>query len=347
MMVPYIFFYLFILSIGLWNTKKTNFKYSILFFSVFIFSAFRFDVGYDYENYYRIILDLTSVSYTQFESIPRYAAEFSNYSGFTQLFFIFTSYVIVYSVHYILKNYSKDYFLSLLIFISIPYFYLMSFSVIRQYCAVAIVFYGIKYIFQRNFFLYVVTVILASMFHYSAIITIVIYFLNRINLSRFTSIVLVVTSFFVTPILFYVMTQIPRYAVYASYNSGAGVGMQLFLLLMSVVFIFFCNSFKTIESRFYYNVFIVGVCTYNAFIFVGDVAARISYYFIIYLILLIPELQYRFKKKQFYFVVILFSIFMYSISFYLSFKEPTKNFLVPYQLFLFKDAGDLKQVTIL
>lgn len=345
-MTFYIFFYLSIIFVGLWNTQKINFKYNLLFFMVFIFSAFRFDVGYDYGHYYRIILNEALQSYTNFELIPRYIAEFSNYIGFTQLFFIVTSYIIVSGVHCVLKKHSKDYFLSLLIFISIPYFYFISFSIVRQYCAIAIVFYGIKYIFQRKFFSYVVAVILASMFHYSAIIAIVIYFLNRINLSRLTAVVLIVVSFFVSPILSDIITQIPKYAAYGSYKTGVGPGMQLFLLLMSAVFIFFYNSFKSTESKFYYSVFIVGVCTYNAFIFIGEVAARTAYYFIIYLILLIPELGYRFKKKQFYFVIILCSTLMYSANFYLSAKNQYKDFLVPYQLFLFKDVNDLKSVKI-
>jgi len=343
-MLPYVFFYLVILFVGLWNTKKTNFKYSILFFTVFIFSALRFDVGYDYENYFRIISNLALSNYTQFEPASRYIAEFSNYTGFVQLFFIFTSYIIIYGVHYVLKHYSKNYLVSLLAFISIPYFYLTSFSIIRQYCAIAVVFYGVKYIFQKKLLPYLAIVVLAMMFHYSAIIAIVIYFLNVINLSRFALVALVVTSFFTTHVLLDIIVQIPEYAFYADYNTGSGIGMQLFLLLMSVVFILFFNALKSVESRFYCNVFIVGVCVYNAFIFIGEGAARVSYYFIIYLILLIPELEYKFKKKQFYFMVILFSMSMYAISFYLSYANPNKNPLVPYQVFWFKDANDLKRV---
>lgn len=343
-MLPYIFFYLIILFVGLWNTKKINFKYRMLFFTVFIFSALRFDVGYDYENYYKIILNLALTNYTQFELIPRYIAELSNYIDFTQLFFIVTSYIIVYSVHYVLKNYSKDYFLSLLIFISIPYFYFVSFSIIRQYCAVAIVFYGIKYIVQRKFSFYVATVIVASLFHYSAIVAVIIYFLNRISLNRVTSIALIISSFFVTSVLLDVIVQIPRYASYADYNTGTGTSMQVFLLLMAVVFILFFDAFKSIEARFYYTVFIVGVCVYSAFILMGEAAARISGYFIIYLILLIPELRYKFKKKQFYLVVILFSMSMYAITFYLSYANPHKNHLVPYQVFWLKDDTNLKPV---
>ncbi|WXT99918.1 MAG: hypothetical protein Ctma_0624 [Catillopecten margaritatus gill symbiont] len=278
--------------------------------------------------------------------MPMYLIELARYTGFAQLFFIITSFIIVYGIHHTLRRYSKDYLVSLLIFISVPHFYLSSFGIVRQYCAIAILFYGIKYIVQRNFYYYLAIVALAMMFHYSAIIGIVFYFLYRIELNRFITSSLIIASFFTTPVLYYIIEHLPKYSDYILpvLNRGTGAKMQLFLLLSAVIFMFFYNSFKSTESKFYYNVFIVGVCTYNAFLFIGDFATRISYYFIIYLILLIPELKYKFEKKQFYLATVLFSILLYATSFYLSYKEPTKNALVPYQIFLSKSVDDIKLV---
>jgi len=338
-MLPYIFLYLFIMLFGLWHTKKNiNLKHGILFFIVFIFSALRFDVGWDYGNYYDIIFNLKGVN---FEPATPYLIEFSKYVDFTQLFFIVTSYIIVYGVHYALKHYSKDYVVSLLIFVSVPLFYMNSFSIIRQYCAIAIVLYGIKYILRKQLLPYLITIAFASMFHYSAIAGLLIYFLNKLSLNKVTSVVLILVSLFQNLIS---IENISRYS-YLAHLGDPGNGAQLvriLFLLLAIIFIAFSNAFKTPESKFYYNVFIVGVCIFNVTFSIGEQATRVSLYFIIYLILLVPELSYRFKKKQFYLVVIMFTISLYSTTLYFSYTNPYKNHLTPYQIFLYKDITDLK-----
>ena len=80
------------------------------------------------------------------------------------------------------KN-EKDYCFSTLLFI-LAGMWAGTFNGVRQYMASAILFAGHRYIYEKKFWKYLFTVFLASAFHISAVVMIVLYFLlrNRITL---------------------------------------------------------------------------------------------------------------------------------------------------------------------
>lgn len=72
---------------------------------------------------------------------------------------------------------------SMILFVTFPLFYLNSFGVIRNFSAIAIVFYANRFILEKKL-LNIFCNNIASQFHKSALIGIVFYPLNNIKLTN-------------------------------------------------------------------------------------------------------------------------------------------------------------------
>lgn len=95
---------------------------------------------------------------------------------------IISSFIIVFFLGYILCKYSNDLTLALIIFITMG-FMSGSMSQIRQYIAWAVCLYSIRYIVNNNLFKFILTIIIAMLFHISAIIFLPLYWLAKIKLN--------------------------------------------------------------------------------------------------------------------------------------------------------------------
>ena len=160
-MLFYITMFLTIVILGL---SKFKYKNLSMIFILFLVSALRFDVGFDFLSYYTSIVEFKpgDMTYIRFGLLHGALIEFSNRINFTQLYFIITSAVMYFFIHLALKNHSKNYFYSVLIFISIPFFFLMSVNFIKQFTAMAVVLYSTKYILNRNFIKFSFAIIFAA-----------------------------------------------------------------------------------------------------------------------------------------------------------------------------------------
>src|SRR5690606_36996983 len=135
---------------------------------VFLFSALRFDVGYDYEMYYSLIkgdIKFLEDQLNRLQFLSRKLITFSHDIDFSQLFFIVSSFLIIYLTYKTIKTHSTDFIISTLVFISFPIFFLNSLSIVRQYIAVSVIFYSYRFIKTRNLYYFVTYVFIASLFH--------------------------------------------------------------------------------------------------------------------------------------------------------------------------------------
>lgn len=144
-------------------------------------AGLRFLVGTDYMAYYR-----TRV--TEWKTVWEYLIHFRE-PGIRLLSkistmvlddgatLIFLSSVIIIGIYCLtIYRYSPMYLVSMLVFLFLGD-WTGSFNGIRQYLAAAIVFAGHRYILKRRFIPYLLTVLLAAMFHKSAAVMILPYFL--------------------------------------------------------------------------------------------------------------------------------------------------------------------------
>ncbi len=88
--------------------------------------------------------------------------------------FIFVLTLIIYALYYIdIKRYASDYRMALLLFLGLLFFF--TFTYLRQMIGVGIAGLSLKYVYERKLWKFVICILLAALFHNSAIILFPIY----------------------------------------------------------------------------------------------------------------------------------------------------------------------------
>jgi hypothetical protein len=310
------------------------------YFGIFLFSALRYEVGYDYEAYYRIIktgelLDTLKNEYFSFLLLKT-----SNILGFEQLFFIFTSVLILLPLIYTTKKYSYREGISMIMFFTFPLFFFNSLSIVRQFVAISITLLTIKEVKERNFLKFLIIIITAFLFHNSALIFLPIYFLYTLKIKNIFYIIIFLVASSLKPILLTVSKFLfPEY--YISYiknigdQTGGNISFYIIFALFFIIIIFRKKIIKNKIHNYFLNNLFFGIILYYLLLDYGH-AWRISLYFIIYVIYLLPNLFLLYKKEIKYLLYILFigfATFNFFYTLYLGHINPNKNPFIPYELF--------------
>lgn len=335
-MYPY---FLLLLAILFTSTINASYRKYFIFLILFIFSAIRFDVGFDFQTYYEVISDLNHSEYYRFGVADRALIDISRFFAFEQIYFIATSLFINYLVVKTFSKYSSNIFISTLVYLAIPIFYLYSFSIIRQFVAISIVIYSVKYIIRRNAANFSISILIATLFHASALVALPLYFITA---KRFSNITLLALSLLATlsPVTVkpLIETYLPYYSHYLSSNGSHGWTM---MYLLSIFFAFAVSHGRGINTKkgiLFYNAYAIGFFLYAFFIQFGEVAPRVSFYYLIFLTLLLPELLANYKNKQALAISSGLFIALFFVNFYFFDKIEVKNPYLPYQSFLSVEA---------
>lgn len=163
-----------------------------------LMSGFRHQIGYDYDTYVEIYKKLEdSPIITYIEPGFSYTVYLLIKAGLSEqgIFFFFSILTII-PIALTLKRYSADPYLSLLIFLLNRAFFFDSMSIVRQFFAIALIFYAVRYIIDRKFWWYFLFVVVATLFHKTALITLPFYFFAHTrklhNLLLFGGVLLVI-----------------------------------------------------------------------------------------------------------------------------------------------------------
>lgn len=314
------------------NDKR---KYKILnivaFACLWILPAMRYyTVGTDAEMYKNIFLKANSYNLANSPVEIGYIIlnkilHFFNIGNGSQIIFIVTSFIILYLISKVIFKYSKKYELSFFLFITM-YFYYNSFNQIRQYIAIAITFYAIKYIFEKDLKKYVICIAIAFLFHQSAIIMLPFYYILQINFSKKISGIIIglgiLGYLILDKVLLIVFSLIPRYQKYASgelsklLTDGSNIVHALVLiLLLAVIFILKDKLEEKDEKNKIYINAILFATTLQILGTRTVLFSRIVYYFSIYAILLIPNILdvVEEDKKRIVYISIMVIYFIHCI----------------------------------
>lgn len=214
-----------------------------------------------------------------------------------------------YSVSKFIYRYSDDAYISFIALISLGYFY-FSLSGLRQTLALAIILFSYKYLRIRKLFPFVAMVLLGSLFHFPAIIFVLAYPLAnmKIGWKQVVGILaaLILTYLFRTQIIALLgyLNIGDKYSYYLQYGTTltiSGFIIQLFIYL-------FCLYFKNSvvksdnDNLSLYNLIFLGV-VFQSFSSVIAEFFRISMYFSIFGIVLIPKAINAEKDRKFKVVV--------------------------------------------
>lgn len=151
--------------------------------TLWIIPAVRFNVGIDNSNYLMHYQEITSL-----KDIANYYEPGFGFLNFL-CYKIFDNYIAVTFLSSMITGalfwktfYRDSYYLPLCILTAISVnLYFMSFTVIRQFIAIAIVSQSIPFIKNRKFLPFLIVVLLATSFHYTAFVFSIVYFIYSDN----------------------------------------------------------------------------------------------------------------------------------------------------------------------
>ena len=206
----------------------------------FLVSALRYDVGRDYLSYRNSIETLNS-NYHASELINKGLFYVSHVIQAPQFYFVVTTTLIFILLDKTIRRYSRFYTISFLVFLSFPIFYANSLTIIRQFVAMSIIFYSVRYIFgNRNPLKFALLILLAMGFHYSAIAAIPMFFIHKIRIKTWVFIALLVFPTLLKNLLVYIIINyVPSYSKFVIYQYGLNAGGQKAVYLF-VIMVFIC-----------------------------------------------------------------------------------------------------------
>ena len=337
-MIIYILMTLISLLFVYLSTKAKNKKIKILFeifasIPFFIISAIRYKVGTDYT--FRYVGDFQNISKgidvenleLGFKLIIKLCLIFSQNS---QWLFVFTSAMITFFIMMTIFSESRNTIMSVLIFF-IGGFFFQSLNMVRQFLAMAIIFFSYKYLFENKKIKYFLMAIFVAFFIHSSSIVMLILLLIKDKLVLKPIIIvpiIIIISFFgqsimeiITPII-----DNTRYDVYLIGLYAKGEKSMLYnmvnLIIYFYMYIFYKIKLKNqkIEKRDILYINIQGLALIFTFMSsVHMLFARIANYFMVFQIISIPyfvettqikeiHLDTKWTKRVLYMIIIVFFI---------------------------------------
>lgn len=288
------------------NDKLKMMKLMSLFF-VF-FAGFRFNVGVDYPNYVKIFEK--EIGFSTREVGFQAFIDFLHYIGGTpQLMFLILAIIFQFFVFKIIEYYSTNYWLSLIILLLIPPFFLASFNGVRQYIAIVMFLYSLRFLDTKNYLKYFLTCIVGAIFFHQTIFFVMFLFplVNRVLTTK-VKILLFLGMIFIN----YSLELILSYTNYDRYlaleNEVTVSSVTYILFLVSLLLIIFGNKINDFKNKIlllnlnYFSFLclcIVLLQNHNAMI---QMFMRLNNYFFFSFIVLVPNLISSFKDNSTKFV---------------------------------------------
>lgn len=209
------------------------------------------------------------------------------------------------------KN-SKDYTISLISFVCLG---MMTFcmSALRQSLSMAICLLSYEYAKERKFFRFLFVVLIAVLFHRSAAVFLIVYFVYylRFNWKSLAIGTFVLSLLFVFAdelTVFYDDLTGEDYALAETFDSG-GLFVVLIYVLCIVAAIMINGKMRTDRKEtmpFYLS--LVGLSMYLLRFTTVQIFERISYYFVFFLMILLPSTITQLKERDRKLIVLLFVI---------------------------------------
>lgn len=240
-----------------------------------------------------------------------------------RVFIIITSFIGLIGPYIFIKKYSNNYLLSLVIYIGLN-FLTIQYYLIRQSIALTFVILSIEAINNRKLFKFIIYICIATLFHKSAIIFLIIYILSVMKIKKIYTYGIFVITFIFREQISRFFVGFSDYSVYFSDNSATLSGMKMLVLLIMCDIIMGIlkhyekkskiiseDKCEIILNRMYVTAIFFQILALNT-----SMMARIVMYFSIALVILLPNNIMKVKniylKLTCYFIVFI-AIFQYSI----------------------------------
>ena len=329
--IPLIFLWLFVSKLLFRDqNRQNNFFLIICGFQLFFFHAFKdWNSLPDLPVYEQMFKDLSRYGEVDridermelgFQSLLRGVSFFSHRVIFLSCI---TSLLIIGIYFYTIKKYSKIVWLSVFLYLFLPY--LQSLFVLRQHIAVAICLLAIPFILNRKIIPFILIIGLACTFHKSAIIFIPSYFIYNIDINKKNLFILCIFIVFLFFLKQFLISQVQHFDAYY-YNvlmskEGLANFIPVIITLLIIVLSLFLINIKTLVGFDKLAFFMCCSCFIIALLGIGVAGVgRLAWYYTIFVIFWIPNLMsyIRFQERLFLIPIILFcySLFFFNSIFY-------------------------------
>lgn len=179
---------LFLFAVGIMVISRIYSEYAtrkflliVLWVGLTLFAGFRHDVGMDYMSYLDQIQDYRQNGYVQWEYAYQLFLGFASLVGLAdQSLYLAMAMLTAICFYGYISYHSKAPLLSTFFFLALPPIFLSSLNISRQFVAIAIFAFALRYIVNKKLLLYCFFIMVAFSFHKSAIFALPLYyFLGR------------------------------------------------------------------------------------------------------------------------------------------------------------------------
>lgn len=262
-------------------------------FILIVFSGIRDHIGWDYYAYYDAIVNSTqNVLSSRGEILNMFLINISRVLGSPLLYFFITSLFTTGLIMLCVYRYSNGFWMGILLYLSIPLFYINSMSVIRFFVALSLTLYGIKFIVNRNLLKFILTIFIASLFHESSLIALSFYFIYKIRINTILVVFILILSRTFSEVANQIIIKFYKsYDVYTEVISIVEGTKAIYVFMVFTILVLIVRKFWFNDDDFFIgasNIYILGMFIYLIFYSQGTLSHRLSLYGTIYIIILLP-----------------------------------------------------------
>ncbi|WP_064791771.1 EpsG family protein [Shewanella woodyi] len=340
-MIPYFLLMLAVLAnLFLFKITKNKIFIKLIFTIVTLFSGLRVNVGVDYHSYVNGFYGVIKGYPSDFELGSKVIIMIIDALGYgPQVYFFVMAIITNFFMYLFIVRHSRNLVISVATYIFITLFYFASFNAIRQYAAISIALFSLRYILDRNFLKYFLCVALGALFHLSAIITLPLYFF----LARKYNPVHLFFGGFITLLLMYVsLNYLAGYIFNSSYlnfaNTTTSRGLVTIFIVFNIYMIFLLKD-VFLDVILFKNMLFISLLLLVlvlAFPMYSMGVMRLNSF---YLFAVIPLLSYipYYHRVNLDKVIVVIPILLFSISYYLLtlISKGTAYKLTPYKTIFF------------
>lgn len=270
--------------------------YLAIIFVQFVFLSWQrdFTVGQDTQGYYEAYRSLANNSlgealhYNGWE--PGYVLWNwimghifgANSNGF-HTYLLFTALFINFSVLNFIKRYSQCVWLSVAVYVAFGYFF-SSLHILRQYIALSIILFSYRHLIERNFVKFLLLVVLAGSFHFSAFPFLLTYWLCNRKIMPVPMLIIFFLSLVVSFIAgrtilgFLVVNDVYVDRYLDDGTAGSGYGMLAFMFMLMLVLLILKPKKPDRRAEMFYWIFFIALCLQPLATVVSMVSRGILYW---------------------------------------------------------------------
>lgn len=302
-----------IMVVGLAMPRFQNYKekYYIIFTSAFLIllMGLRHRTCYiDTVRYVGGFRRIENMSFMQvYESMDKdvgfwlFSKIIGDVSGFNYTVWLFVLAILyIIPIAVLIKKYSLSPLFSFLVFWALGFFF-FAMTGLRQTLAFSFILISFLFLHNRNLKSFVLTIIVAALFHKTALIFLIAYPLTALPLNRITLVgyagLAVFVNVFGRTLLSIFMIADERFAGYAGFHGAntSGLVIQLLILLFSLYFL--QDEKDSEQNRMLFHLCLLGCIFQSVAIHVAEMF-RISMYFSIFNIILFANAIYSTYKDS-------------------------------------------------